>query len=222
MALEDFEGNTFVAFIDISGFKELIKQENRAWKALDIFYQAAYDNLRRDNTRTGMVRVDGLFISDCGIIFVRGGGSNQDKLQSLLRIIEKINKDMLKHDFMLVTSIAYGHFKYAGRLEFQGIEKNLAYGNSYILAYSDTESGKPPLEPGKCRILIENLPTEIITLLERNNLEGVFRKIKKETTKHYYFYWNMENPDRIADFKTKYKDSYELKYAGMLKALKES
>ena len=47
MALEDFDGDTFVAFIDISGFKELMKQKNRAWKALDKFYQAAYNNLGR-------------------------------------------------------------------------------------------------------------------------------------------------------------------------------
>lgn len=221
MALEDFEGNTFIAYIDISGFKELIKQNNKAWKALDIFYQTAYDNLRRDNMRTGMARVDGLFISDCGIMFVRGG-SCQDQLQSLLRIIEKINKKMLEHDFMLKTSIAYGQFKYAGRLEFQGIEKNLVYGNSYILAYSDNESGRPPLDPGKCRILIENLPIEIATLLNSDNSNNIFKKIKKETMKHYYFYWNVEGPDRIASFITKYKDSYELKYAGMLKALKES
>ncbi|MEA1895182.1 MAG: hypothetical protein U9N36_08290 [Euryarchaeota archaeon] len=47
------------------------ENEKRALKALGIFYQCGYNLLQKDN-----VPVDGIFISDCGILFVRTG---QDK-----------------------------------------------------------------------------------------------------------------------------------------------
>jgi len=220
MALKDFDGDTFVAFIDISGFKELMKQKDGAWKALDKFYQAAYNNLKRDNTRTGMVRVEGLFISDCGIMFVRGGNSNQEKLESILLVIKKINKELLNQDFMLSTSVAYGHFKYKERIEFLGIEKNPIYGSAYLAAYLDNADKKPTIQLGQCRIIIANLPSDVASWLNTNN-GSLTRVIRQESKAHYYFYWNLDESEKISCFKKAYKNSYNLKYAGMLKALKD-
>lgn len=219
MPLSNFDGYTFVAYLDISGFKKLIKQGDKAWEALDKLYQLGYDVLR-PNSNDIALKVEGLFVSDCGILFVRGSYSNKEKLLSLLKIVEKINRGMLKDDFMLTTSIAYGHFKYQERIVFKGIVKNLIYGGAYISSYSDTEIGKPTIQPGQCRIIIENLPPEIIELLEEEERERILKKINKEDGKHYYFYWNVENPEEIEDFKKRYNDSYNLKYAGMLKALR--
>ncbi|MDD4899255.1 MAG: hypothetical protein PHT31_06370 [Candidatus Omnitrophica bacterium] len=217
MPITNFEGNTFVAFLDISGFKEMVKHQEKAWLALDRFYQLGYNILRRQNDE--FPRVDGLFISDCGILFAREGNSVQNQLSSLLSKIEKINKGMLEEDVMLTTSIAFGPFKYQERIEFSGIEKNPVFGSAYIAAYLDSANGKPAIQPGQCRILMENLPNEVIGFIE-NGQQEITRRIQRVGTKHYFFYWNVRSPHDIEGFIQRYHDSYNLKYSGMLKALK--
>jgi hypothetical protein len=43
---------------------------------------------------------------------------------------------------------------------------------------------------------------------------------RKGDNKHYYYYWMVNDPSEIERFERDYKDAYNLKYAGMLKALK--
>ena len=75
-------------------------------------------------------------VSDCGILFVRDDNpSKPEKLRLLLDVVEKINRDLLEHNVMLTTSIAYGKFSYHSRIEFPGIEKNLFLGYAYIDAF---------------------------------------------------------------------------------------
>lgn len=219
MPINNYVGNTFVAFIDICGFKEMLKQEKMAWQALDRFYQLGYDILKTP-LQANSLKVEGLFISDCGILFVRGDGSEQERLHIVLDAVRKINKKMLENDFMLVTSIAYGQFKYHERIEFQGIEKNLIYGNAYLSAYLDNANGRPSIQPGQCRIIAANLPQEITALLNKEQRMNLFNIVYEEDRRHYYFYWNVETPVEVEEFKKRYKDSYNLKYAGMVKALK--
>lgn len=221
MPIHSFEGDTFVAFTDISGFKELFTQGNRAWRALDKLYQLGYHVLREFENCEVVHRVEGFFVSDCGILFVRSNHSNDEKLRLILEIVGKINKGMLEDDFMLTTSIAYGAFKYQHRIEFQGIEKNAIYGNAYLAAYLDNEFGKPTIQPGQCRILIDNLPGEITSTFFRTSECRFFSKIRKGGNRHYYYYWNVEHPEDISAFKKQYRDAYNLKYSGMLKALKD-
>ena len=206
MPIQDFNGNTFVAFTDISGFKLLMKNDSEALKAIKYFYQIGYNVLQETDG------VEGFFISDCGILFARNG-NNEDKLKKLLKAIELINQQMLNRDYMLTTSIAYGNFNYTGKLEFDGIEKNPIYGNAYVKAFLDNENGTPKVKPGQCRIIKENLPDI--------NLQQFDRLIDRgERLKHLYYYWNLNNSNEIEDFETEYRNTYNLKYSGMLKALK--
>lgn len=85
MPIEDFTGNTFVAFTDISGFKELMKNDAIALEAIRYFYQAGFDIL---NDATN---VEGFFVSDCGVLFARNG-SDEKKLFDLLSSVKQINK----------------------------------------------------------------------------------------------------------------------------------
>lgn len=220
--LDDFKGRTFVAFLDISGFKRMMKEETgggepgRALEALDIFYQCGYDLLQKDN-----VPVEGIFISDCGILFVRTGQDKKMCLESLLDVIRIINKRMLKDDFRLTTSIAYGYFKYEQRVEVKTIDKNLIYGSAYVDAFYDNEYGVPKIQPGQCRIV--NLPPEIERTLEGNHSQDeILRLLKKKNggDNNYYFYWMVETPSEIDYFEKKYTDAYNSRYDGMLKVLK--
>ena len=57
MPVQNFHGDTFVAFLDISGFKELMKNDLNALNALNIFYQAGYNVLRDEPM------IQGFFVS---------------------------------------------------------------------------------------------------------------------------------------------------------------
>jgi hypothetical protein len=218
MPVENFEGNTFVAFLDISGFKILMSDEQRALKALDRFYETGFSVLQNQNDQ-GNIRVDGFFISDSGILFVRNGNEGSlQQLEVLLTSIQRINREMLHDDFMLTTSVAYGRFTYHGRFEFKGIEKNPIYGDAYVSAFLDNENGTPRIQPGQCRIVKKGLPDHFDDL-PLDMASAQFRKLKANRN-YFYFFWMVDEPEEIQQFESKYNDAYNLKYAGMLQALK--
>ncbi len=198
--LNNFSGQTFVAFIDICGFKAMMSEENKASRALDKFYQIGYDELQacRD--------INGIFISDCGILYVTRDTSKEEKLEILLRIVKSINLKMLEADYMLTTNIAYGNFFYQKRIEFNRISKNLMMGNAYVKAFLDSQA-KPKIDVGECRILKEDIEEDFF-----NNLHLCPRG------KYFYYYWNVEDPEKIDLFKKDYKDS---RYIGALQVLKD-
>jgi hypothetical protein len=209
MPLHNQSGQAFVAFTDISGFKSLMK-DDRALKALNNFYTNGFLCLQN------CLDVQGLFISDCGVLFTRNHVvSIMDQFIKLLEVIHKLNKSMLEHDIMLTTSIAYGDFSYHNRIEFDGIQKSPIYGNAYLSAFLDNENGLPKIQPGMCRIIKNNLPSEIIDYLQNNNMNI------EEEKNHYIFYWMCDRMS-IEIFKTNYKDSYNRKYRGMLSSLKKA
>lgn len=222
MPISNFDGETFVAFTDISGFKELMNNGENALKALDSFYQYGYDTLQESNNN-----VEGFFISDKGVLFVRELQDKVEGLKVLLDVVKNLNEKMLNDNLMLTTSIAYGKFKYQERIEFSGIVKNPIYGNAYVSAFLDNKSRRPRIQPGQCRLVKENLPNEVeSTILDNvgalDNSNDTLGMIKKRNgdSGHYYFYWMVEDYNDIERFEKDYKNSYNLKYAGMLKALK--
>lgn len=211
MPINNFSEQTFVAFLDISGFKELMKRDKDALEALNHLYQSGYDVLEEQNG------VEGMFVSDCGVLFVRGGNSSE-QLKNILSTIKSINKKMLHFNYLLTTSIAYGRFDYHGKIEFAGIEKNLIYGSAYVQAFLDNEKGQPKIQPGQCRIIKQNLPQDI----DLSHPDFALLKERRRDSKHLYFYWNVKAENDIATFDHNYNDSYNLKYSGMLQALKHN
>jgi hypothetical protein len=203
MPIQNFDGDTFVAFTDISGFKEMMKIEGKAVSAINDFYNAGFNALQKESS------INGFFVSDCGILFSKNG--DEKKLECLLRVVKELNCTMLKHGIMLTTSIAWGPFYYHNRIEFPGINKQPIYGNAYISAFLDNESGKPKIQPGQCRI-IKKLALPMLQGIEQFEL-------MEETKTHYLFYWNVNSSTDIEPFKQRYSDSYNLKYSGMLSAL---
>ncbi|AGG05957.1 hypothetical protein [Dehalococcoides mccartyi] len=221
MPIHNYDGETFVAFIDLCGFKELMRTEDKAWRALDYLYSTGYQVLRENNNQN---HIEGLFVSDSGVLFVRRnhqqGISPEMELQSLLSAVKKINDMMLGHDLMLMTSIAYGQFKYQERIEFVGIEKNPIYGNAYASAYFDNANGIPRIQPGQCRLVKRGLPDWYNDNNPNAGQFSDFLRVRAGDPQHYYFYWNVVTPDEIDRFEEHYKDAYSLKFQGMLKALK--
>ena len=75
LSIRRYEGKTFVAFLDLSGFKKMmIADRKKAEKALGRFYQTIYSVAQNNqNTRnnTRLLEVDSIVVSDCAVIFSR-------------------------------------------------------------------------------------------------------------------------------------------------------
>ena len=209
MPIQNFSGKCFVAFTDISGFKVMMADGNKAIQAMDKFYSSGYRALQQESQK-----VNGIFISDCGVVFSTNGTKEQ-QLSNLLRVIKTINSSLLEDDIMLTTSICWGQFKYENKLVFEGIEKQPVYGNAYLSAFLDNETGKPKLEPGYCRVVKENLGDINMADIEQS-------AFIIETNQHHLYYWMCDDENDISNFESKYKDSYNLKFSGMLNALKSN
>lgn len=181
----DYNGQTFVAFTDISGFKSMMTNEARLMRAMDALYSSGYRNLRDTNRHPV---VEGIFISDCGILFSRKNHETDlQALDSLLHVMALIHKDVFESAFSLTTSIAYGRFTYRGKVEFEGLEKNAIHGHAYVSAYKDNESNTRKLYPNECRICKEGLPAAV-TADQIQTLDIARGRIREEE-KHFYFEW---------------------------------
>jgi len=215
MPILNFSGNTFIAYIDINGFKILMKNRDKAISTLQHFYRCGFNII--DGQLSQENKIEGFFISDCAVLFVRDNNcANLIALKKLLDVIESLNKKMLEIDIMLTNSICYGYFSYEGKLEISGTEKNQIFGDAYVEAFLDNEAGNPRIKPGECRILIKNIPQELNYTLSLNN---EFSRIRKNG-KHYYYFWMVNSNEEIEDFIKRYNDSYNLQFRGMLEALK--
>ncbi|MFA0834143.1 MAG: hypothetical protein ACC609_09070 [Methanobacterium formicicum] len=202
--IENYDGITFVAYMDICGFKVHMKN-GEGFEMLDNFYSESYRILKDYKEK-----INSIFISDCGMLFVREENSTpKEKLKILLESIKKINKKMLSHKIMLGTSIAYGKFKYQHRIEFEGMSKNNICGNAYLNAFLDAErKGKQKIQPGQCRIVKDKFPIDLST--EDEELFS-FLKDRKYYPDNYYFYWTLSSHDEIGSFEKKYKNAYRLR-----------
>jgi hypothetical protein len=214
MPLDNYEGTTFVSFTDISGFREMMRDRKKAALALDAFYRAGYDILR--NQTPNIHRVDGLFVSDCGVLFVReADAGSPDALNALLRVIETLSRRLLAAQVMLTSSVAFGQFSYHQRLEFPVIEKNPVFGHTYLEAYLDNSSGHAKIQPGQCRVVCRGLPGQLA-------VSGGEPRLAEKRGEHRYFYWMVSDPAEIPAFDQRYGNTYLLKYKGMLDALRDA
>jgi len=224
MPLHNFSGESFVAYMDISGFKYMMERKE-AVQALNNFYEIGYDVLRDQHEYDfgGKIDVEGLFVSDCCILITPRSSSFMYKLDKLLGVIRKINIKMLKYNYMLTTSIAYGEFQYDNRKEFKGIGKYPIYGHAYVDAFLDNEHNKEyPIKPGQCRIVInENERVgNILHNRDRIHYQNLyFVDQNSGDDNHLYYYWNIAdewhfsdkdlNENRIKKFKEAYNKAFD-------------
>lgn len=225
MSIPPYSGETFVAFLDVSGFKEMMKREHMARRALNKFYTTIYAVGRgflNLNNQDNLLEVDAVVISDCAMLFSRNANTAQDKvkgMRSILKFIRQINQELIDShpspSIMTTCSIAYGDFKYENRIEFESVRKNFFVGWPYVKAFLDNESGKPKIHPGQCRLMKENL-----NLTESIPTHFPF-SLLEETNKYYYFHWMLDSLDDLKQFRQEYRDTYQLKYTGMISVLQK-
>jgi hypothetical protein len=216
----------FVAFIDISGFKELMKHENDdALNVLRRFYQIGYRNL---DPKIGKYddEIRGIFVSDSGIIWTKNIVTKNEirkKFNLFLKAVQDINQnvlddfDMKKNQIRLKTSIAFGDFNFVETSNHELIEKNLIYGEAYLSAYKDNSS---KLDPGLCRIVIDKkFPIEIKKIIDNNEFYCDLISFIKKFGVKYYFFWNCKNVKDIDIFWKRFQNAKKLVYQKQYEAL---
>ena len=204
MSLKNFNGKTFVAFIDISGFKNMM-QKQKAGEALQKFYSIGYKTLSEYSY------ISGVFISDCGILYHNSPNDQaQEKFTQMLNVIAAMNKQMLEANYLLTTSVAYGDFEYKDKIELPNMTKNSFHGNAYLDAYMDNEHGTPKIKAGECRVLISDDIKELNTSSQN---------IKKTKT-HYNYYWMLQENQTIEQYEQNVR-KIENKYSQKTKKLND-
>jgi len=233
--IKNYTGKTFVAVLDVSGFKEMMKIRDRAESALGKFYSTIYivgRNFLNTCSHEDFLEVNAIVVSDCAVIFSRNvnpanqHAQIQDKtkgLRSILAFIQRINQRLIDsgpesgEPIMTTCSIAYGNFKYEDRIELYEVSKNYFLGHGYVNAFLDNESKTPRIQPGQCRLLKQDLD------LPDNFPINAPRPLSllEPTDEYYYFHWMLPNLESLRQFKKDYEDTYQLKYAGMIKVLQK-
>jgi hypothetical protein len=208
MPIPNYSGSTFVAFLDISGFQDIMKNEIEAVKALNYFYGTIFRLNKHFNRikHRKMTRVRSLVVSDCAVIFVDNADLAEDKsrdLESILSFIQQINHDLISSEMRIATtcSIAYGSFGYSNKFEIEGIAKEFFIGWPYVNAFLDNEYGEPKIQPGQCRLLRKNLGFPVDFCVDKDRPLSLL----KEDDRYYSFYWMLNNLDSLEQFEREYQ-----------------
>jgi hypothetical protein len=223
--MPEYEGNTYVGYLDISGFKQMMSDNReKAEHVLDGFYSTIYDNIYDANSDDSKLdKFNAVVVSDCAVLFLSrqdsAGTNDVDKIEGLsiiLEIIRNMNRKFIDHcyPFMTTCPISYGYFHYENRREIDYIRKNCLRGQAYIDAFSDSESNEPRMQPSECRILKESLKIA----LPDNPLFSLL----KSKDKHYYFYWMLQDEQNVDSYEFSYKKTKEKMYDNLVRLLQDS
>ncbi|MHC4888707.1 MAG: hypothetical protein ACYTEO_04490 [Planctomycetota bacterium] len=199
-----FTGNTYVAFSDLCGFKQMMKGRNKAYEALDFLFNTVY-RLQRGNHN-----VNALAVSDCVISWAVSHDSREGKLKTVIEFVEILNRKMARRRYLMRTTIAWGDFEYEDRIQLRNLQKSMIWGGAYLDAYMNNKKA----QVGK--ILLLNNQTEGQLSTERHVCE---RWKWKKRSKGWEYIWAASSRQDIARLKSiranrenKYEPLKELLY----------
>jgi len=224
MPIESFNGETFVAFLDICGFKEMMNTPRKAESALNSFFQVAYQEAERSEISQP---VNCIAVSDSAIAFVgrddlrteSGSKSLVDasRLISMLRFVRNVAKAMINGNVAINGSISYGHLEYQKKYEGARMVKAMLLGSAYLSALSDVEDGKPKLKPGQIRVKPKKKIEELINACSFDSSE---LSLLMSGAGGYYFYWMLDSMRDKSSFEGEFSSCYSRRYDETISVLK--
>jgi len=127
---QKFDGDTYVAYCDLSGFKQMQDRDRKkAAQALEQLFQFTRKILdNRD--RLLKTEVDAIGISDCIISWAR-----DRKLDTLVSFLRQLHSQMIRKRYLLRTTIAYGDFWCHGSPGLSNLQVTCIAGKAYTSAY---------------------------------------------------------------------------------------
>lgn len=129
----EFEGTTFVAYSDLSGFRRMLEENSeQAYQALNHFYNTAYRRLDR-NEYAGIA---GIAVSDCIVSWSSNlDQTNIERAVMLFSFLKELHKGMIRRSYLVTSTVAWGQYRYQRRIELPRFRKGMLYGSAYINAY---------------------------------------------------------------------------------------
>jgi hypothetical protein len=125
----------YVAFIDILGFKDRIKNcsHEQAGKLVSEFSQLVYHEWGKLGNDTDS-SLSGLIVSDC--VIVHTNSCNPLALKKLFEfLVVLFQKSAFEKTFLLRAAVAKGEFDKLPSFSYENLSKNLIVGQAYIDAY---------------------------------------------------------------------------------------
>ena len=125
----------YVAFIDILGFKERVKNstQEQAGKLVSEFSQLVYSEWGKFGNNNDST-LSGSLISDC--VIVHTSSCSPEALRRLLEfLVNLFQKSAFENTFLLRAAIAKGQFDKLPSFSYENLNKNLIVGQAYIDAY---------------------------------------------------------------------------------------
>lgn len=182
----------FVAFIDILGFKDMVRRNN-AEEKLTNFNRSIY-NLWADMrfvpefiNGEEFYEINGFTYSDSLTIYTKN-----DSIESLKKILEFVGGiykiSLFEHEIMLRGGLAKGKFYFRKPFGFENLGKNLFYGQAFIDAYNiESERGIKG-----CRFVFES---DIKGMLNHNRIQQAYPTGKLENSRDTLFdlFWINKN-----------------------------
>ncbi|MCE7737093.1 MAG: hypothetical protein GPJ54_19560 [Candidatus Heimdallarchaeota archaeon] len=237
MPIASYHGEeTYVAYLDISGFKKLMDSSyrngtNYAIEVLDLFYNTISTLIMKNDENPEKSEISVLMFSDSAILYCRNSPNNLevDGLIDLLLLLKDINSSLFKSKYNILTtsSLSFGDFHYNRQDVTTNVTQSFIYGKGYVSSYLNNEQWKPKIEPGQCRISKIDLPNNMTDLIQGRGSEILTNErldiINKITyldydDQNYYFIWFADDSSSLITIKNDYN---EAKYIGYRKIISD-
>lgn len=195
----NFEGKTYVAFTDISGFKNIILGDiNKAYKILRDFYTSVlYED---DNQKIARVPM-----SDCVVTWLEYP-ENKDHIQDLLNFLTRIHTQSLKKNFLVSSTIVWGDHKCEYGTECFWREIHVRYrlpiSKSYIEAYQANDK----IEKGSI-VLLQNNEFNITDVAGNDWRWSDFDDFGPDKPKGREYFWSALRWEDVDKIKTLRKEA---------------
>ena len=131
--------NKYVAFLDILGFKAMLKQLGHvaAKQYISAFAATAYHEWERLNPK----HLEGSIVSDSFIIYTKD--TTCSALTELITVIDRIcKKEFSENEILIRGAIAKGEFDKMPAVELSNLSKGLIVGQAYVDAYTMENAAK--------------------------------------------------------------------------------
>jgi len=230
LPIDSFFGDTFVAYLDICGFKNMMREiENeKAVNTLNAFFRTVYEGA------TTSQEICCIAVSDCAIAFVgkrqsegptiacmNSCSTDNDlaRLNSMLEFVRHVSESMIDQGVAISGSIAYGSLQFMKKYEGERTVKALFLGQAYLEAYNDFENCRPKLRPGQIRIA---KTIKMKELLNSSKGEGNDLSLVKSGPGGYYFYWMSDDIQARSEIDHKISYFYKEKaFDALISVLKD-
>ncbi|MEN6424026.1 MAG: hypothetical protein ABFE13_01585 [Phycisphaerales bacterium] len=193
----EFDGSTFVAFSDLSGFKSMLRgNAEQAYEALDCLYSAAYRCL--DNRRS----VAGLAVSDCVVSWATDIGSGISiQAEVMFEFLRELHRSVLDGSYLVTTTVAWGQHRYQRRIELPNLQKGALCGSAYINAYLRNRSA----ETGSIILLRNGCDWDPTT-------DGQMAAMWNRTRAGWEFFWSANGPHEVPEIISARRRIKEMKF----------